>query len=66
MPTIAEKRARFAELHAAPGCFVLPNPFDIGSANILPRSAFRRSPAPAPAWPSPQERAMAPSTEPPR
>ena len=33
MPTIAEKRTRFAELHASPGCFVIPNPFDIGSAN---------------------------------
>jgi 2-methylisocitrate lyase-like PEP mutase family enzyme len=31
-PTIAEKRGRFAELHREPGCFVMPNPFDVGSA----------------------------------
>jgi 2-methylisocitrate lyase-like PEP mutase family enzyme len=34
-PTIAEKRRRFAELHRAPGCFVMPNPFDVGSAKYL-------------------------------
>ena len=41
MPTIAEKRARFAELHAAPGCFVIPNPFDIGSAQISRSLGFQ-------------------------
>ena len=40
MLTIAEKRARFAELHAAPGCFVIPNPFDIGSAKYLASLGF--------------------------
>ena len=40
MPTIAEKRARFAELHTAPGCFVIPNPFDIGSAKYLASLGF--------------------------
>src|SRR5271169_5790464 len=40
MPTIAEKRARFAELHASPGCFVIPNPFDIGSAKYLASLGF--------------------------
>ena len=35
MLTIAEKRARFAELHAGPGCFVIPNPWDIGSTKYL-------------------------------
>jgi 2-methylisocitrate lyase-like PEP mutase family enzyme len=40
MPTIAEKRARFAELHAAPGCFVIPNPFDVGSAKYLASLGF--------------------------
>jgi 2-methylisocitrate lyase-like PEP mutase family enzyme len=39
--TIAEKRARFAELHAAPGCFVIPNPFDIGSAKYLASLGFQ-------------------------
>jgi 2-methylisocitrate lyase-like PEP mutase family enzyme len=38
--TIAQKRARFAELHAAPGCFVMPNPFDIGSAKYLASLGF--------------------------
>ena len=40
MPTIAEKRARFAELHASSGCFVIPNPFDIGSAKYLASLGF--------------------------
>ncbi|HEV7479438.1 MAG TPA: isocitrate lyase/phosphoenolpyruvate mutase family protein, partial [Roseiarcus sp.] len=40
MPTIAEKRARFAELHAGPGCFVIPNPFDVGSAKYLASLGF--------------------------
>ena len=40
MATIAEKRTRFAQLHAAPGCFVIPNPFDIGSAKYLASLGF--------------------------
>ncbi len=32
--TIAEKRAAFRALHAS-GCFVLPNPWDVGSARYL-------------------------------
>ena len=39
-PTTAEKRARFAELHRAPGCFVMPNPFDVGSAKLLASLGF--------------------------
>jgi 2-methylisocitrate lyase-like PEP mutase family enzyme len=38
--TTADKRARFAELHQAPGCFVMPNPFDIGSAKYLASLGF--------------------------
>ena len=38
--TIAEKRRRFAELHQAPGCFVMPNPFDVGSARYLASLGF--------------------------
>jgi 2-methylisocitrate lyase-like PEP mutase family enzyme len=38
--TTAQKRARFAELHASPGCFVMPNPFDIGSAKYLASLGF--------------------------
>lgn len=40
MPTIAEKAVRFRELHARPGTFVIPNPFDIGSARILQHLGF--------------------------
>jgi 2-methylisocitrate lyase-like PEP mutase family enzyme len=31
----AERRARFAELHAREGIFVMPNPWDAGSARLL-------------------------------
>jgi len=41
MPTTAEKRARFADLHASPGCFLIPNPFDIGSAKYLASLGFK-------------------------
>jgi 2-methylisocitrate lyase-like PEP mutase family enzyme len=39
MPTIAEKRRRFHELHAE-GCFVIPNPWDRGSAVWLQGLGF--------------------------
>ena len=39
--TIAEKRARFAQLHASPGCFVIPNPWDIGSTKFLTSLGFK-------------------------
>ena len=39
-PTTAQKRDRFAELHRAPGCFVMPNPFDVGSARYLASLGF--------------------------
>jgi len=38
--TTAQKRDRFAELHRAPGCFVMPNPFDVGSAKYLASLGF--------------------------
>jgi 2-methylisocitrate lyase-like PEP mutase family enzyme len=38
--TIAEKRAAFRELHAS-GCFILPNPWDIGSARYLQSIGFK-------------------------
>jgi 2-methylisocitrate lyase-like PEP mutase family enzyme len=38
--TVSEKRGRFAELHKAPGCFVIPNPFDVGSAKYLASLGF--------------------------
>lgn len=39
-PTIADKRRNFHELHAA-GCFVIPNPWDIGSALYLQHLGFK-------------------------
>jgi len=40
MNTTAEKRAKFRELHES-GCFVLPNPWDIGSARIMQHLGFK-------------------------
>src|SRR6185295_2886638 len=37
--TVAEKRAAFRALHEQ-GCFVLPNPWDAGSARMLQRLGF--------------------------
>ncbi len=39
--TIEQKRARFAELHRGPGCFTMPNPWDIGSAIYLSTLDFK-------------------------
>jgi 2-methylisocitrate lyase-like PEP mutase family enzyme len=39
MPTVAEKRETFRRLHEA-GCFVIPNPWDVGSACYLARLGF--------------------------
>jgi 2-methylisocitrate lyase-like PEP mutase family enzyme len=41
MRTQAEKAADFAALHAAPGAFVAPNPWDPGSARILAGLGFK-------------------------
>lgn len=38
-PSIADKRARFRQLHTS-GCFVLPNPWDVGSARWLQGLGF--------------------------
>src|SRR5690348_1338898 len=35
MPSQAERVARFRALHERPGAFVIPNPWDIGTAKIL-------------------------------
>jgi len=40
MTTPAEKRARFRELHER-GCFVIPNPWDVGSARMLQALGFQ-------------------------
>ncbi len=39
-PTIAEKRRAFQQLHEA-GCFVIPNPWDVGSALYLQSLGFK-------------------------
>lgn len=39
-PSIAQKRAAFRELHRS-GCFVLPNPWDVGSAQLLAGMGFK-------------------------
>ena len=39
MATPAEKRARFRQLHER-GCFVIPNPWDVGSARMLQALGF--------------------------
>ena len=41
MLTVAEKRARFADLHRGPGCFVIPNPWDVGSTKYLASLGFK-------------------------
>jgi 2-methylisocitrate lyase-like PEP mutase family enzyme len=40
MPTQAEKAAQFQRLHARAGAFVIPNPWDAGSARLLTASGF--------------------------
>src|SRR5262249_58066462 len=39
MPTVAEKRHTFRRLHET-GCFVIPNPWDLGSARYLESVGF--------------------------
>src|SRR3954462_3016971 len=39
MTSLAERRQRFRELHQS-GCFVIPNPWDIGSAKLLAQLGF--------------------------
>jgi 2-methylisocitrate lyase-like PEP mutase family enzyme len=41
MKTQAQKAAEFEALHKAPGCFVIPNPWDPGSARILAGLGFK-------------------------
>jgi 2-methylisocitrate lyase-like PEP mutase family enzyme len=40
MTDTASKRARFRELHKS-GCFVIPNPWDVGSARLLQHLGFQ-------------------------
>jgi 2-methylisocitrate lyase-like PEP mutase family enzyme len=38
--SVADRRARFHELHARGGIFVMPNPWDVGSARLLESCGF--------------------------
>src|SRR4051794_7618163 len=40
MLTTADKRAAFKKLHES-GCFIIPNPFDVGSARALQHLGFK-------------------------
>src|SRR5262245_33122628 len=40
MPTVAAKRKEFHLLHQS-GCFVIPNPWDIGTARYLENAGFK-------------------------
>ena len=39
-PSVSQKRAAFRALHQS-GCFVLPNPWDAGSASVLASLGFK-------------------------
>src|SRR5436305_8772950 len=41
MATQAEKAERFRSLHAGPDLFLMPNPWDIGSAKLLASMGFK-------------------------
>src|SRR5689334_20123307 len=40
MRTQADKAARFRELHQRPGAFIIPNPWDAGTAKLLASMGF--------------------------
>ncbi len=40
MNPIEDRRASFAKLHES-GCFVIPNPWDVGSARLLRHLGFK-------------------------
>ena len=40
MPTQHQKAERFRALHARPGAFIIPNPWDCGSARLLEQAGF--------------------------
>ena len=40
MPSVAAKRRTFRQLHES-GCFVIPNPWDVGSAKYLQMETFK-------------------------
>ena len=54
MRSQAEKGRVFRELHARPGILILPNPWDAGTAKLLPESGTPH--APVPGLPGPADR----------
>ena len=40
MRSQAEKAAKFRELHERPGAFIIPNPWDAGTARLLTSLGF--------------------------
>ena len=63
MPSLAKNGGSFRALHAS-GCFVLPNPFDIGTARYLQRLGFKALATTSAgrgvgAWPARRRRAAA-------
>src|SRR5262245_61217813 len=40
MPSVSEKRQTYRKLHES-GCFVIPNPWDVGSARYLQHLGFK-------------------------
>jgi 2-methylisocitrate lyase-like PEP mutase family enzyme len=45
--TQAERAARFLSLHDTPVSFVIPNPWDVGSARVLAGLGFQAFPTPS-------------------
>ena len=43
MPSQADKAAAFRALHERAGAFIIPNPWDAGSARLLAALGFERS-----------------------
>ena len=41
MTSQQQKSERFVQLHAGPGCFLIPNPWDTGSARLLEWMGFQ-------------------------
>src|SRR5580693_6966017 len=41
MPAQTEKAEAFRQLHGRPGIFVMPNPWDVGTARILEHLGFK-------------------------
>ena len=46
------KAERFRALHEGPAAFVIPNPWDAGTARILTHLGFEALTTTSPAWPS--------------